>query len=110
MKKSMSPADRAMQIELVRARAALERQSLGRNVGELTHSFTPSALMSSFFPRMSSRKPSDWLFKALSLGRQYPLLASVASTAFSRVGKRRRLWRIAAGLLLSWQVARAMKR
>lgn len=110
MKKSMSPADRAMQIELVRARAALERQSLGRNVSELSHAFKPSALMGTFFPRLSSRKPSDLLYKAFALSRQYPLLASAASALFTRVGKRRRLWRIGAGLLLSWQVARAMKK
>lgn len=110
MKKSMSPADRALQIELVRARAALERQSLGRNVNELAQSLAPSALMGSFFPRLSSQKPSDWLFKAFALTRQYPLLASAASALFTGVGKRRRLWRIGAGLLLSWQVARAMKK
>ena len=110
MKKSMSPADRAMQIELVRARAALERQSLGRNVSELTQSLKPSALIASFFPKRSSRKPTDLLQKAFMLTRQYPLLASAASALFTRVGKRRRLWRIGAGLLLSWQVARAMKK
>ncbi len=110
MKKSMSPADRAMQIELVRARAALERQSLGRNFTELTHALKPSALLGSFFHRSSSRRPSDLLQKAFMLTRQYPLLASAASALFSRVGKRRRLWRIGAGLLLSWQVARAMKK
>jgi len=110
MKKSLSAAERTLQIELVRARAAIERQSLVNNIENLGQSFKPASLMHAFFPRLSSKGPSDWIFQALSLTRQYPLLASSASALLSGIGKRRRLWRIAASLLLSWQVARAMKK
>jgi hypothetical protein len=110
MKKSLSGKERAAEIELVRARAALERQSLTHNVHDLGAELKPAAILHAFFPKLTSKRPSDWVFQALSLGRQYPLLASGASALLSGVGKRRRLWRVAAGLLLSWQVARAMKR
>ncbi|SHI15327.1 hypothetical protein [Pollutimonas bauzanensis] len=110
MKKSLSAKERALQVELMRARAALERQSLARDLNGLSQSMRPAALMHALFPRLSSRKPSDWLFQALALSRQYPLLASGASALLTGIGKRRRLWRIGAGLLLSWQVARAMKK
>ncbi len=109
MKKSLSSIERELQIELMRSRAALERQNLRRNLNGLGQSLQPAAVVRSLFPRMAAKKPSDWLFQALALTRQYPLLASTASALFTGVGKRRRLWRIGAGLLLSWQVARAMK-
>ena len=110
MKKSLSAKERALQVELMRARAALERQSLTRNLHGLSQSLRPASIMGALFPRLTSKKPSDWIFQALALTRQYPLLASSASALFSGIGKRRRLWRIGAGLLLSWQVARSMKK
>lgn len=109
MKKSLSATERAVKIELVRARAAIERHSLANSLGNLGQSLKPRAILHAFFPRLSSKSPSGWLLKAFRLTRQYPLLASSASALVTGVGKRKRLWRIAAGLLLSWQVARAMK-
>ena len=97
-----------MQIELLRARAALERQSMARSARALSGSLTPRALVRSFFPRASSRSASDWVMQAVSLTRRYPLITSSVSTLLSGIGKRRRWWRIGAGLLLSWQVARTM--
>lgn len=110
MKKSLSANERALQIELVRARAAIERQSLARNIEGMGQSLRPASLLQAFFPRLASKGPTDWVLQALSLTRQYPLLASSASALLSGIGKRRRLWRIAASLLLSWQVARAIKK
>ncbi|HWL27426.1 MAG TPA: hypothetical protein VNQ97_00830 [Burkholderiaceae bacterium] len=112
MKQSWTSKERALHIEVVRARAALERQSLASNVKVLSHSLTPGALVKGLFLGKSSRSrsPADWVFNALTLTRRYPLLASSVSAVLSGVGKRRRWWRIAGGLLLSWQLARAMKR
>lgn len=106
-----SAGERAVRIELARARAALERQAIARDTRILVDSLRPGALAHSAFPRLSSRTPSQWMLEALSLTRRYPLLASGASALLSSVGKgkRRRWWRIGAGLLLSWQLARNMK-
>ena len=105
-----SARERAVRIELARARAALERQAIARDARELASSLRPSALAHSAFPRLSSRSPSQWLLDAVTLTRRYPLLASSASALLSGLGKgkRRRWWRIGAGLLLSWQLARNM--
>src|SRR5690606_28304745 len=100
---ALTAKERALQIELVRTRAALERQAMLRGVHNLADSLTPGAIMRSAFPRATSKSASDWLFQLLNLTRRYPLLASSASAVLSGVGKRRRWWRIGAGLLLSWQ-------
>jgi hypothetical protein len=109
--KSLSPAkERALKIELLRARAALERQSMARGAQNLVESLAPRALLRSVFPRATSKSPADWIFQAVTLTRRYPLLASSVSAVLGGVGKRKRWWRIGAGLLLSWQVARSMNR
>jgi hypothetical protein len=110
MKTSPSGKDREIQIELVRVRAALERDNLTRSVTGLGQSLRPGALMHSAFPRASSRSLSDWAFQAVRLARRYPLLASSASTLLTGVGKRGRWWKLAAGALISWQVVRTMGR
>jgi len=100
---------REVRIELLRARAALERQTLGTSIRHLGQDLKPSALLRSFLPGSVSRKrPTDWLFQGLSLMRRYPFIVSTASALLSGVRKRRRLLRLGAGLLLSWQVARNM--
>lgn len=110
MKQNLSPKERELRIEMVRARAAIERQSMARSVSELGNSLQPRAIVRSLFPKVSSRSATDWIFHALTLTRRYPLLASSVSAVLSGVGKRKRWWRIGAGLLLSWQVARTMGR
>ncbi|NYT58913.1 hypothetical protein H0A65_08245 [Alcaligenaceae bacterium] len=107
---ALTAKERALQIELVRTRAALERQAMLRGVRDLGNALTPGAVLRSAFPRAASKSASDWLFQLFTLTRRYPLLASSASALLSGVGKRRRWWRIGAGLLLSWQVARSMNR
>ncbi|NYT62328.1 hypothetical protein H0A66_08375 [Alcaligenaceae bacterium] len=109
MKKSLSATERAVQIELLRARAAIERHSLTNSLGNLGQSLKPGAVMHAVFPRLSSKSATGWLLQVFKLTRQYPLLASSASALLTGVGKRKRLWKIAAGLLLSWQLAQVMK-
>ncbi|HUH60227.1 MAG TPA: hypothetical protein VL001_09120 [Candidimonas sp.] len=110
MKRKLNAKERELQIELVRSRAAIERQDVVRSVNMLALELRPRAVFKSFFPGLSSSKPSDFLLKAFSLTRRYPLLASSASALLTRGSKRKGLWRIGAGLLLSWQIARAMKK
>jgi hypothetical protein len=108
MKKPGHARERALRIELVRARAALERQSLARDVQAVGAALTPSSLFRGLFPKLSTGSATNWLMHAFRLTRRYPLLASGASALLTGAGKRKRWWRIAAGLLVSWQMARVL--
>jgi len=110
MSKGMTPQERTVKIELLRARAALERQSMLGSVRGLSQSLKPRSLVHSMFPRATSRSLSDWIYQAVTLTRRYPLLTSTVSAMLSSMGKKRRLWRVAAGLLLTLHVSRAMTR
>lgn len=100
---------REVRIELLRARAAIERQTLGNSLRHLGQDLKPSALLRGLLPASVSRKrPTDWVFQGLGLMRRYPFIVSTASALLSGVRKRHRLLRLGAGLLLSWQVARNM--
>lgn len=100
---------REVKIELLRARAAIERQTLQNSLRHVGQDLQPGALLRSFLPASVSRKrPTDWLFQGLGLLRRYPFIVSTASALLSGVRKRNRLLRLGAGLLLSWQVARNM--
>ncbi|NYT66352.1 hypothetical protein H0A58_10300 [Alcaligenaceae bacterium] len=108
MKKTLSAQDRALHIELVRARAAMERQRLKRSVGELSHSLRPASLAKGVLPGLAGGDSvAGWLLRIFSLSRRYPLLTSGASALLSGVGKRHRLIKISLGLLVAWQVMRA---
>lgn len=110
MKKPITPVERALRIEIVRARAALERERLARNARDLGRDLAPGRLAAGLFPRLAvGVSPIGWLRHAGALARRYPMLLSVASAALSGVG-RRRWWRIGAALLTGAQVARALTR
>ncbi|WP_397474056.1 hypothetical protein [Pusillimonas sp.] len=108
-KKPSAARLREVKIELLRARAAIERQTLGNSFRRLGQDLKPSALLRGLLPASVSRKrPTDWMFQGLNLVRRYPFIVSTASALLSGVRKRHRLLRLGAGLLLSWQVARNM--
>jgi len=110
-KKPSASQLRDVRIELLRARAAVERQALARGAHSLATELTPAALVRGMLPRgLSGRRPTDWLFQGARLLRRYPYLLSAASTVLSGVRKRHRLLRIGAGLLLSWGLARKAAR
>jgi len=108
-KKASAARLREVKIELLRARAAIERQTLHNSLHHLGQDLQPRALLRSLLPAAVSRKrPTDWLFQGVGLMRRYPFIVSTASALLSGVRKRHRLLRLGAGLLLSWQVARNM--
>jgi hypothetical protein len=110
MKKNFSVGERPLRIELARARAALERQSLERGVRSLEESLKPATLLRGLLPKLVSRSGSlGWLGQGLLLTQRYPLLASGASALMSGLGRRHRWWRLGAGLLLGWQLARSSR-
>lgn len=110
MKPGHTTSKRSVQIELVRARAALERQSVVHAVRSLGVSMQPRVIARQAFPRLTGRSLAGWALQVVAMTRRYPLLASTASTVLSSLGlgRRRRWWRLGAGLLLSWQIARNM--
>lgn len=97
--------------DMLCARAQLERHGLARSGRRLADNLTPGSLVRSLIPvRLTSRRPTDWLMEGASLLRRYPYLVSAASTVFSGLRRRRRLWRIGAGLLLSWALTRRARK
>lgn len=100
---------REVKIELLRARAAIERQTLANGFRHLGQDIKPASLLRGLLPASISRtRPTDLLFQGFSLMRRYPFIVSTASALLSGVRKRHHLLRLGAGLLLSWQVARSM--
>ena len=106
-RKSMSAAEREIRIELVRARAALERKRLLRSTERLSQEANPAALVKSLLPAglfdITSASPRHWVSQAVSLARRYPLLLSSLSTLVPVLGRRSKLVRLGTGLLLGWR-------
>lgn len=113
MKKTLSAHDRALHIELVRARAAIERQSLRNNVKDLAQAVRPGALLREVMPGLTkgkSGRPVDWVLRLLSLSHRYPLLTSGATALLSGAGRRHRWLKIGLGLLVAWRLNRARQK
>ncbi|MBV6304711.1 hypothetical protein KVP10_07425 [Candidimonas humi] len=106
MNKRASRSPQELRIEILRARAALERQALRRHVAQVGAALRPSALLQAALPRLLPGSGRSWLAEGLSLARRYPLVVSLASALLA--GKRRgRAWvRLGAGLLLGLQALR----
>lgn len=106
MSKVQSGRDRAVQIELLRARAAIERQSVAHGLHDLRESLTPRGLLESVFPRSKRKSPTQILLQAATLSRRYPMLLSLGSALFSASTRRRmRWWKLAVGAFVAWRVA-----
>lgn len=104
--------DRALRIELLRARAVIERQSMIQNAQQLGESLTPRGLMESFLPGGGKRSsPSDLLMKGYRLTRRYPMVLSLGSALLTATARRRMRWlKLAAGAVVAWQVSRNLKK
>lgn len=111
MSRTHTARERAARIELLRARAAIERQSLAHGVQHLGDALTPGALISSVLPRSAGRSSVGLLMQAFSLTRRYPMVLSLASALLSAPVRRRLRWlKLAAGAVAAWQVARQLRR
>ena len=99
-KESMTSQERAIRIELLRARAALERQALSQQIHALGDDLRPGNLLRSMAP--SGHSVGGLLSSALNLTRRYPLLMSSASALLSSLGGR---WvRLGALALTGWKL------
>jgi hypothetical protein len=110
----LSPAvDRQVRVELLRARAAVEREALVHNVAGLAESLSPAHLVRGLMPRLGlglggggkMRNMPMLAWQAFSMVRRYPIIASSLSAVFLR-GKRSRLLKLASLGVVGWQVYR----
>ena len=104
--------DRKVRIEILRARAALEREQMCYLTQQLGSSLQPERLwdvargrltqgFSSSFSGMAKIGP--WWDFVWSFGRRYPLLMSGASAiAGTLIGKKK--WRLGAAALTAWRL------
>ncbi|HLU78746.1 MAG TPA: hypothetical protein VKZ52_04165 [Burkholderiaceae bacterium] len=115
MKRRTTSRDRAVRIELLRARAAIERQSVAHNLRDLGQTLTPRGLLDTFLPRLrlggGRRRGSDLLTQVFSMSGRYPLLLSMGSALLSTAARRKlRWWKLAAGAVLAWQASRTLRK
>ncbi|MPT37900.1 MAG: hypothetical protein E2603_05145 [Achromobacter sp.] len=104
MSKRSPTIDRAVRIELLRARAAIERESLVHDIVTTGHRLEPASIIRGLLPRLASGGASRWALQAISLARRYPIVSSSLSTLLMRGGKRFKLLKIAGGALVGWQL------
>jgi len=116
MSRQLSARERAVRIELLRARAAIERQSMAHSVQHLSNSLTPRGLLESIMPgfRRSVRghsSPSSMLLQAFSFTRRYPMILSMGSALLSTAARRKlRWWKLLAGAAVAWQASRNLRK
>ncbi|OZI71080.1 hypothetical protein [Bordetella genomosp. 12] len=102
-----SPAvERQVRIELLRARAAIERESLAQSIAETGQALEPANLVRGLLPKLTRGNTSQWVLQAYNIARRYPIVSSAASAMFMGGGKRLGLLRWAGIGLAGWQLAR----
>ncbi|MCX5589804.1 hypothetical protein [Alcaligenes endophyticus] len=102
MSRHAKAQNRAIRIELLRARAAVERQALCQQSQDLAQDLQPRNLLNSFTPAFTAHNMSNWVGSAMRLSRRYPFLLSGASTVLSMFGGR---WvKFAAAGLVGWKL------
>ena len=107
---SQASHNRKVRIELLQARAAIERQSVVHGVQDLGASLTPRGLMESFMPRGRSGASPDLMTRVLSLYRRYPVVLSLGSAMFSRRGRQKLRWvKLAAAGFVAWRAAKSLR-
>ncbi len=95
--------DRLVRIELLRARAAVERQSLAGRAGQLCDDLDPR----SWLGRFTGARGGNLLLQGVGLLRRYPFLTSALSTLL--LGKRWRLLKLGGAALAAVLAARAAR-
>ena len=96
--------DRAVRIELLRARAAIERESLAQSIAQTGQALEPSALARQILPGLTGTKASKMVWQAFSLARRYPFVSSSLSALFMGGKRRGRVFKLLTGGLVGWQL------
>lgn len=100
--------DHARRIELLRARAALEREALVADMSNAARQLTPANALRHFMPgrgRMtgSTAVASGLAMQAFRLWRQYPMVGSALSALALGGSRRYRLVKAVVGLAVGWK-------
>ena len=107
---SQASHNRKVRMELLQARAAIERQSVVHGVQDLGASLTPRGLLESVMPKGRGGSSPDLMTRALSLYRRYPVMLSLGSAMFSRRGRQRMRWvKLAAAAFVAWRAAKSLR-
>lgn len=105
---------RELRLELLRARAAIERQNLRKYSGQLANDLAPGNLVKSMLPAgLTTGRTSDTLLQGAGLLARYPFLLSTLTGLFSgakRGRASRRVLRVVVGVALGWQALRLARR
>lgn len=101
--------DRAVRIELLRARAALERESLVQAVVQAGDELTPRALFSNLWPRVAAANGSRMALQAFGLLRKYPMLGTGLSSLALSGGKKVGLVKAAGAAFVGWRIFSAWR-
>lgn len=109
MAKPAKEIDRAVRIELLRARAALERESLVQDIVSTTQSLKPGNLIKRWLPSVTQGNISNLLWQGFTLARRYPFVSSTLSAMVMGRGKRTGLFKLAGGALLGWQALKTWR-
>lgn len=109
MTKPTTAIDRAVRIELLRARAALERESLAQDLAATTRSLKPGNLIKRWLPSLAQGNLTKLLWQGFTLARRYPFVSSTLSAVVMGRGKRSGLIKLAGGALLGWQAFKAWR-
>ena len=104
MARHSADVDRQVRIELLRARAAIEREALAHSIAEAGQSLEPSALLRGLWPRLSRGNTSQLLWQGFNLVRRYPMVTSSLSAFIMGGGKRAGLLKVAGGMLAGWKI------
>ncbi|ALM84737.1 hypothetical protein [Bordetella sp. N] len=132
MSNKLSPAvDRAVRMELLRAKAAVEREALVHNLAEAGVALSPTHMVRSVLPPslrglvggsrsgghgggglsglISGAGGKQLAFQAFTLLRRYPMVLSSASALLLGGNKKSKFLKLAAGALVGWQAFRVWK-
>ena len=112
MSKTNPKLERRVRIELLRARASIERQEMCLITRQIGQSFQPDQMFDLFKGQLSKTvsarfgshtKVGSWMDFLLSFGKRYPLLVSGASALAGGVVNKKG-WRLGALALTSWRL------
>lgn len=108
MSQKNNELDRRVRIELLRARAAYEREQICYQTRQLSQTLTPKSLFGLLSQGIGTkfaakRSGGHWLDFALSFSQRYPLmLSSVSAVAGTLLGRKK--WRLGALALTAWRL------
>ncbi|MDQ8035537.1 MAG: hypothetical protein REJ50_26320 [Bordetella sp.] len=109
MSRHSATVDRQVRIELLRARAAIEREALAHSIADAGQALEPATLLRGLWPKFARGNTSQLLWQGFNLMRRYPMVSSSLSAFVMGGGKRAGLLKLAGGALAGWQLYKAWR-